>query len=307
MNKSFSIAVAAVLAAALALSGCVRPTPSTGVLEVPDGVSKIVSAMSHARTFRFNSTLSDNYTVIQTTGNSTDTWLWQGRTEADLARKAAHVSMNITDLAHTLVTQYRWEMYLDSGWQYYNQTTPGGGVGNPWTRTQLESQGPLFSNSAQVTPLIELLTTATQVDTVGSEVVDGIDCEILEAIPTAAGASDWVLSQDRESSGPSIGWWRAGPKRSKEIYANAFISGVARLWIDRNSHRILKTDVSLHFSVLPGNAVRSDTPLEGNGSETDLGFDEIDRDFHGEMRFFDYGQPLSIVPPREAVKAPTHP
>jgi hypothetical protein len=40
-----------------------------------------------------------------------------------------------------------------------------------------------------------------------------------------------------------------------------------------------------------------------NTSEMDLPFDEITRDFHGQLHFSEYGQRLKIEPPPEALAA----
>ncbi len=148
MTKSGGIVATAILVAILAFAGCVPASSSREMPQGPTEVSNIVSAMSSARIFGFTSTLTDNYTVVEASAALTDSWLWEGRTDADLARSVAYVTMNTTDLTYALATRFRWEMYLVDGWQYYSQTTPGGGTGNPWSRRKLEADNPLFSNSA---------------------------------------------------------------------------------------------------------------------------------------------------------------
>ena len=299
-----TIALAAVLAATFGLVSCQRPaeTPKS------DEVSRIISAMSHGRTFTLASTVTDNYTVVDKTDRTTKMWRWEGQADIDLANNAAHVSMTAADMANPALTLFRWEQYVLRGWEYYNQTTPGGAK-NPWSRVKPDGGEweSLLANSAQVAPLVELLNTAPKVEAAGFEVIDGLNCDVINMSLTAGAAADWVLSQDRGGSGPGMGWWRSGPERSKEIYAEAYTGGSARFWIDRDSSRIVQVDVDLHFVVLPGNAKRSDTPMlsDSNSSETDLGSEEIARDFHGELYFSSYGRSVRIVVPPEGVNAPT--
>jgi hypothetical protein len=298
-------AVAAVLATTVAFAGCGRPTEGS---KTEEG-SRIAAAMGRVETFSLASTLTDNYTVVLKTGRNSDTWLWQAQTTVDVAKNAANVSMNATDVACPSVTPYRWELYLIGGWQYYSQTSPApGGMTNPWMRRKLDDSQRLFSNSVQVTPQVELIDTAAKLNAVGSEVIDGLKCDVLDFSPTADAASDWVLSRETTGSGPSMWWWKTGPARSKEIYVKAYAGGSAKFWIDHDSSRIVQADVDLHFVVKPGNAKRSDTGLgtDSNTSESDLGFEEIIRDFHGQLHFSGYGQPLSVLPPAEALAAPSY-
>ena len=280
--------MAVLLFTTVGLVGCQRP------VETPESqeVSRIISAMSQVETFRLAITLTDSQTVSVENGRSIDTWLWTGQAAVNLPQDSAYVSMNITDTTYPEVTPYRWEMYFVGAWRYYSQSSPRVfGMTNPWTRYGLLGMQPLFSNSAQVAPLVELLNTAKKVNVVASEVVDGLNCDVTDVSPTASAASDWVLSQDRGGSGPSMAGRRTGPEGPKETYEKAYAGGTARFWTDQASSRIIKVDVILHFVMRLGNAG---------------GLERTPRDFHGELHFSEYGQSLSIVPPPEALDAPTY-
>lgn len=289
--------------------GCVKPSQESPQLDI---VSQVVSAMGKVKNYELDMVLTEDYTVIgQKITQYTDSWQWKGQILVDLANNKMKVSMeDFSEISNPIVASYVWEEYLVGGWQYFNQSSPvtNPPMSNPWTKTKLTEQiNWLWTNGTQMAPQIEMLETATKVNLVGTEKVGDTNCYVLRLVPSPEAAADWVLSQNQGGSGPSIYWWRAGLERSKEIYVKAYRDGSVRVWVDEDSHRILQVDVSLYFDARPGNVLITDTGVMVTGHEdpTDLGFDQILRYFHGQLSFSDYGQPVSIVLPEDAVNAPT--
>jgi hypothetical protein len=292
------------LTATIVFFGCgEQPEVKTG-----DIAANITSAMAQLTTYQLDTLLTENYTVERADSSHSDTWDWQGKLLVDLTNNATMLSMNVTE-KFVATTPYIWQVYAFEGWLYRNQISPP--VYGPhgqikWTKTKPGNRRINYldlASNAYISPQIELLQTAREVTTAGTENIDGVDCFILEVVPNPQAAADWVLAQQL-GNGPSLYWWWTDFTRSEEIYTKAYQGGLDKLWIDKTSFRIIKTDIDLHFIVKAEDIKQEDTGgLSVSGSEYDVGFNSIIIDFHGELQFSNYGQSLSIVPPAEALNA----
>jgi len=296
------------LSGLFALTGCVGLTPSATQTTVQAIVAKTISAMNTAKSYNLKTDLTENYTVVQKMESQTftDIWEWKSQRTVDVSNQEMYLSMDIHETPD--LQPYIFQQYLVGSYSYYSQSSPiVGGLTNPWMKTQLSEQyNAIWSNFAQINPLVELLKTSTDINLVGTEQINGIDCYIIQLSPSAEAATDWVLSQGG-FPGPSLGWWiGTSPERVKQIDIKAYKNGSVKLWIKKDSDLIYKIDINISLDAEPGNVVCSDTGLacqDGQGNSTDIGFEKILRDFSGQWEFSDYNQPVSIHVPQEALNA----
>lgn len=294
-------------------AGCGQKTSTAP--EASQIIADSITAMEVVKTYQLNTQMTENYVVL---GESTpqlisDLWQWQSQRQINTLKQELYLHMDSRDISNGNTTPYNFERYISGGWIYYSQSSPsvyGNTSINPWTKNAIGEQSPVsFSSEAQLVSQIELLRSSKAVILTGMGVINGNDCNIINYIPSAEAAADWVLSQE-QFSGASMGWFRMPPERSRQIYIKAFKNGSVSLWIDKNSDLILKADISLLFDGVPGNIVRGDTGLittEGQEKSTELGFDHIFRYFNGQWEFSDYNQPVNIQIPEEALKATEQP
>jgi len=290
----------------LAQSGCGKSTAEQP--QAQQITASTIAAMDSVKSYDLNTFMTENYIVIGAGPSPTaDLWQWESHRQVDISKQEMYLAMDSREAAGTIATPYTFERYLKDGWVYYAQSLPYTyGMTNPWTKNKQDvTDNTLWSSQAKLSPQIELLKSSDTVILAGTEKVNGNDCYIIDFVPSAEAAADWVLSQE-QNSGSSMGWFRAPPERSKEIYIKAFQNGSVRLWIEKDNNLILKVNITLLFDGMPGNIVLSDTPLlgmEGQENSTGVGFDHIIRDFNGQWEFSNYNTSMHIQVPQEALNA----
>ena len=299
LRKTFLAILVLGLVLSFTLSGCGQPSSDPQAQQI---AVRTISAMNAAKSYKLNAYMTENYTVVEKSNPliTTEPLQWTSQRQVDMLNQEMYLSMDNSGSGAT----YAFEKYLVDGWEYYAQSSPRIGLTIPWIKTKLDQQYNMWSHEAQVTPQIELLKTAESISMAGTENVDGNDAYVINVVPSAEAAADWVLSQE-QYSGPSVGWFRTSPERSREIYIKAYKDGFVRLWIDKDNDLILKVSVSLLFDGVPGNILSLDTGLEVTIGEdpTDVGFEHIIRDFNGRWEFSDYNKPVDIQLPEEALNA----
>jgi hypothetical protein len=271
-------------------------------------MTKTIDLMSAVKSYQLNTDLIQNYTITAETDpkSVTDIWEWKSQRQVDIANKSLYIAMNIHETPD--LQPYIFQDYLVDGNLYFTQSSPSvGGMTNPWIKTVLaDSEETTRTIYAQLNPQIDLLKSAVNSTDTGLETVNGVQCVVMQFEASAQAATDWVLTQGG-FTGPSIGFSHSTTaERVKEIYLKAYQNGTVKLWIDPGTNLILKLTTDFKFNVLPGNMVRSDTPLQyapGQENSTDIGFDAIQRNFKGTWEFSGYNQPQQIQLPELALSA----
>jgi hypothetical protein len=260
--------------------------------------------MNQMKSYWLSTDLTRSYTVIQrsTSSTFTDTWEWQSQRQVDLQNREVDLFMDIHETPLVGAPYVLWQ-YLIGGWDYRDYLSPpvysGAGQINGWTKNNLnDGYAPLLSDESQLYAQIELLQSANNIDSDGTETINGHNYEIILFSPSPQAAADWVLSQDG-FDGPVIGWWFTTTERSKEIYINALKSGSVKIWVDQNDYSLLKENISFSYDTLPGNVTAADAGINGDN----VGFQHILVAFNGEWDFSDYNRQFEIQLPRDALSA----
>jgi hypothetical protein len=201
-------------------------------------------------------------------------WQWKSQRQFDLVKSKMQISMDSGDG----VTPDVWDSYVIGGWEYFHGISPPVlPVGSEaWFKTKLLENSSLFSNEAQISPLIELLKTATKISLVGLENVDGDDCYILQVTPSRESIADWVISQ-QQPEGLDLSVLSVNPPKYAKGYQESWI----RVWIAKDSHLVKQTEFNVLFVIKQANI-----------------------DFQGQMNFSDFNEPVSIEVPPEGLNAP---
>jgi hypothetical protein len=261
------------------------------------------------QSYCLNTDLTENFTIVEKSSSpSTETWEWKSQRQVDVSDLDMHYSMDCEGIPDD-VSSFIFERYIIGGWIFFNSSSPplysSAGVIQPWTKYNSSNQDYLWAYYSQLSPQIELLQSAKNIASVGTEQINGRNYEIIQFVPSAAAAADWGLSQE-QGNGPSVEWWKTGVERSKGIYINALKSSSVKIWIDQDDDSLLKEDISFSFDVMPGNVVLSDIGglmRSGQANSTDVGFQHILDTFNGEWDFSGYNQPLQIQLPQAAQSA----
>jgi hypothetical protein len=276
---------------------------STNLSDPSEVLSKVLRVISNVQTYKLDINLKEDYEVYSVpngTESSDTAYTWKINKSVDTANKGFETSIDIEGSE----TPFKWELRLIDGWESVNSSSPvvyqNGAPLTFWDKNQAGDQlDQLWNDENQISQLQRLLESATNASIVGNDTVNGVDCTILNVIPSATAAASWVLSQ-QQFEGPSFYWWKTGPERSQEIYDQAYQSGTINLWVTKDNYQIVKTTIDALFDVKPGNAKKSDTGLEilpGDESSIDVGFAKIITHFQDEMQFSAYNRPVSIGAP----------
>lgn len=286
------------------LSGCSKirsTTPSTPANPI---LNKTISTMNQMKSYWLSTDLTRSYTVIQKSASSTftDTWEWQSQRQVDLQNREVDLFMDIHETPQVGAPYVLWQ-YLIGGWDYRDNLSPpvysGAGQINGWTKNKLnDGYAPLLSDESQLNAQIELLQSANNIDSFGTETINGLNYEIIQFSPSPQAAADWVLSQTG-FDGPSLGWWFTTTERSKEIYVNALKSSSVKIWVDQNDYSLLKENISFSYDAVPGNVMSADVRINGDN----VGFQHILVAFTGEWDFSNYNRQFEIQLPHDALSA----
>ncbi len=138
---------------------------------------------------------------------------------------------------------------------------------------------------------VELLTSATEAQTLGTEDVSGTRCLVLSVTPSAQAMTDWAFSQE-QPFGPQL--YTSGG--TTMVRPDAYEGGSLRLWIDQKSLLPVKIKVEAAFQGYLGERLIPATPYTPT---TNL----VRSTFSGEATFSGYDGPVSFVLPAEAAGA----
>ncbi len=164
--------------------------------------------------------------------------------------------------------------------------TPGSdipGQGKQWVKMELTEE--MWQQQSQIDQQIELLKSATAVNFVGSETVDGTACYVVEITPSMEALGN-LLSQQQTT----------GIDFSQLNLADLFKEMSVKEWIAKESYRVMKAEVDMLLEMRPADV-----------GATEADFDKMTMDINMGMRLYDYNQPVSITLPPEALNAPEMP
>ena len=269
-RKMITFIVMLLLIIAANLTSCAG---KTGGLEI---IPNTISSMSGINSFK----LDMNLVLTNTASGNTESpiyfnkWQWKSQRQFDLIKKEMQVSMNSGDGTTINI----WDAYLVDGWEYFHTISP---LPQPadslaWFKTKLSENNRLFVDEAQISPLVDLLKTATKASLVGLENVDGTECYVLQITPSQESLANWVISQ-QQPAGLDLSELATASAEYVKGYQNSWI----RIWIEKDGFLIKRVDINVFFSIK-----------------------QSIRDFQGQMNFSSYNNPISISVPPDATSAP---
>ncbi|MFA5309480.1 MAG: hypothetical protein WC370_08375 [Dehalococcoidales bacterium] len=308
-GRALALLLGAVCLMSFGLLGCGQAAAAPNALQLID---KTVAAAAKVKSFKLDTYLTENYIVTGVSDNSvtTDSWQFTAQKQVDVANKKLYQVLDNYSLSGSGSSSFAMTSYIAGEWEYYCQSQPW--LSTPavtWNKTSLEAEPSAWEKSVQLQPQVDLLQNSQILGDVKTVSEDGRQYFVIDLLPSASAAADWVLSQ-QQRFGSSLGWFRTGTERSREIYAKAYTGGSVRLWIDQKNDLIVKAETNLLFDAVPGNIMRGDTGLmvaAGQENSEDVGFTHILRSFSGHWEFSDYNQSVSIELPAAALNATEHP
>jgi hypothetical protein len=170
--------------------------------------------------------------------------------------------------------------YVIDGMMYIGTDFAGDSA---WIKAEMPAD--MLAEMDQVESLTALIETA-EITILESEVVNGVDCYVVEVVPDADQLWEYI-SQQLLFVGEEIEMPDIAAELIRKMYDNISVT----YYIAKDTHFIMSSSVVMHLELTP----------------EDLGFPEeegsMTMDITADMLAFDYNQPVSIELPPEAEDA----
>lgn len=195
-----------------------------------------------------------------------------GEGAVDLTNKL--ISMDVSSTSSgILVMEVEFEYYIVDDEMYMKMDFQGS---EQWIKMELSEYAISWDSYDQMGEQAELLETAG-VERLDDEVVNGVDCYVLNIIPDLGEYYEMMMNQQDLGSGSITD--------SEIIDISDLITGFSiKMWIDKDTDFMMKLDVQMAM----------DISYEGTSSSTDMEM---------IMLFTDYNVPVEIVLSEEAENA----
>lgn len=172
------------------------------------------------------------------------------------------------------------EMYLVNDMVYMLMEIPV--MGPMWIKSEMP-QG-YWSDVNQTESQIELLKTA-QVEVIGSEIIGGVDCYVLQVIPDAEQLWQIAMQQAKLTGQAVI------PEITEEFIKEMFRSFSVKQWVAKDNYFLAKAEMDMALELTPE---AMGFPEEDGGITMDISI---------ILLAHSYNQPVSIVLPPGAEEA----
>ena len=198
----------------------------------------------------------------------------------DMVNQTMRLTMYI-DLSVPGTGSRDWEteLYVVDGWIYSGVSVPD--EGEEWLKMELASL--TWQQQDQLGPYLALLTTTTGIDYKGTEVVNGVECYVLELEPDMD-----LLSALVADATASLAVMDLSALDLTELYEEISV----REWLAKDSYLLQRVEVAVVLEIRPEDI-----------GETGDDFDKLTIEVGMALRYYDYNQPFTVVLPPEALDA----
>lgn len=269
-------AVVAMLLAVVGFAGCEGDFTQAELEQVVDNV---VTANAEVDTCRLDMGLDATIEIVGGPDPGTAEMTGLGSGAVDSAARQMYMAMDLTIQAAdrgplTIAVEY----YMVDGWMYTGVDVPD--EEKQWIK--MEMPAGMWDEQSQVEQQVSLLETAEEVNYLGMEQVDGVDCYVVEVVPDMEVLAE-TFSQYQAGQMPDIdlGELDLG-KLIKETSTTQWVAADSYLFMKTQNHMLMKLEPSTV------------------GAPADA-FDSISEDITVTMTFSDYGELVEIDVPPEAL------
>ena len=176
--------------------------------------------------------------------------------------------------------QIEEDMYFTGGWLYMRMSMPG--EDDQWIKQEISED--VWMSDNPLDQQLEFLETAFEVTKLGTEKVDGVDCYIIQVTPDMNALSNWLQSQ-QENTGLDI--------ESMDL-SKILKSYSVKEWISKDAYLPIKIDINASLEIEPQDM--DETPESANMNKMTMNVNE-------QVKYYDYGKPITIQLPPEAQNA----
>jgi hypothetical protein len=274
------LALSLVLILAFAFVGCAEEEVTQE--EVDQIVANAVAAGAEVDSYKFDMNMP--MTTMEVIGGAQPgemAMAFDGAGVVDNASQEMQMTMNMTmDIPEQGEQEMAMETYLVGEWMYMKMS-----MDEQWMKMQLTEE--MWEPQSQIDQQVELLETATEVNYLRSENVDGTACYIMEIVPSMEALgnllSQWLgMIPDME-----------GIDFSELDLASLFKEMSFKQWIAKDSYLTMKSGAHMLMEMSPGDV-----------GATGEDFEKMTMSMDTVTELYDYNQAVSIELPEEALEAP---
>jgi hypothetical protein len=274
------LALSLVLILAFAFVGCAEEELTQE--EVDQIVANAVAASAEVDSYKFDMNMP--MTTMEVIGGAQPgemAMAVDGAGVVDNASQEMQMTMNMTmDIPEQGEQEMAMETYLVGEWMYMKMS-----MDEQWMKMQLTEE--MWEPQSQIDQQVELLETATEVNYLRSENVDGTACYIMEIVPSMEALGN-SLSQ-RLGMIPGM----EGIDFSELDLASLFKEMSFKQWIAKDSYLTMKSGAHMLMEMSPGDV-----------GATGEDFEKMTMSMDTVTELYDYNQAVSIELPEEALEAP---
>jgi len=267
-----------VLSVSLGLAGCGRGS----AVSAQEIASNAISNSAEVTTVKFDTSMSMDLEVTGGSDPGKMTMSGDAVGSMDLADMEMQMSIN-ADMAFPGSDgdmHVEQDMYYTGGWLYMRMSLPG--EGDQWGKQQISED--VWMSDNPLDQQLEFLETAFEVTKLGTEKVDGVDCYIIQVTPDMDALSNWLQSQ-QQNTGLDIG--------SMDL-SKILKSYSVKEWISKDAYLPIKVDINASLEITPQDM--GETPESAN-------MDKMTMNVGEQVKYYDYGKPVTIQLPPEAQNA----
>jgi hypothetical protein len=287
----------AVILAALSLSGCggndAEPDETAGGLtgeEAQQVVADSMVAMKNVNSYTFSMDMDMDMEAVGGSSPGKVTATMEMDAAMDMAAKIMRASfeMSFDEISVEGVTEdmpqnISMEMYMIEETAYVKMDMPE--IGEQWVKMPFTEEMKEIYNLDMVEQQMTPLESASDIEYLRSEKVDGSDCYVLKIVPDMAAMLDWFEAQQTATGGLGFGEMES----LEDVFKNLSYTA----WIDKDSKLMRKINIGMS--------------MEMNAEEFGAGeseFDSMTMDITMGMNIGDFNEPVPIDLPEEAEDAP---
>ena len=267
-----------VLSVSLGLAGCGRGS----AVSAQEIASNAISNSAEVTTVKFDTSMSMDLEVTGGSDPGKMTMSGDAVGSMDLADMEMQMSIN-ADMAFPGSDgdmHVEQDMYYTGGWLYMRMSLPG--EGDQWGKQQISED--VWMSDNPLDQQLAFLETAFEVTNLGTEKVDGVNCYIIKVTPDMDALSNWLQSQ-QQNTGLDIG--------SMDL-SKILKSYSVKEWISKDAYLPIKVDINASLEITPQDM--GETPESAN-------MDKMTMNVGEQVKYYDYGKPVTIQLPPEAQNA----
>jgi len=277
MQRIVFVSVLVIALMASLLVGCADKELTQEDLE--QLVNDVLVANAKVQTVKFDMNTTTKMEMIGGPQPEGATMVGEGTGAIDSANREMQLIMDMDiDVPGKEKQSMPMESYLVDDWMHIKVSVEEKGA--QWMKMPLPDE--MWDSQSTISQQIELLQTAKEVNFLGSEDVNGMDCYVVEMVPSAE-ALNKMLSQMQM---PDI----EEADFSHLSFADMIKEMSFKQWIAEDGYLIMKSETHVLMEI----------SAEDVGATVDE-FQKITADQTSVMLFYDYNEPVSIELPADAL------